>query len=95
MAFGKVITAAGVSAGIDLGLYVAGEIARAERAQIIQLIIECDPHPPFDSAHPSKASPEVLEAARAEMLERNRNPRNVISVPKVLWSRALDRVRRR
>ncbi|MEN8234870.1 MAG: DJ-1/PfpI family protein [Actinomycetota bacterium] len=91
---GKVITAAGVSAGIDLGLHVVAEVAGPERAQIIQLLIEYDPQPPYDSGHPSKASPEVFEAARAEMLERSRNRRNAVSLPKVLWRRTLDRIRK-
>ncbi len=92
---GKVITAAGVSAGIDLGLHVVGQVADPERAQIIQLLIEYDPHPLFDSGHPSKASPEVFEAARTEMLTRSRNRRNAISIPKVLWGQALNRIRKR
>ena len=70
---GKVITAAGVSSGIDLGLHVVGELAGSDRAQIIQLLIEYDPQPPHNGGHPSKASPEVFQAARAEMLERSRN----------------------
>lgn len=67
---GKIITAAGVSAGIDLALFVVGEVCGRERAEIVQLLIEYDPQPPFDSGHPSKASPAVLEAAREEMLAR-------------------------
>jgi transcriptional regulator GlxA family with amidase domain len=91
---GKVITAAGVSAGVDLGLHLATELAGTERAQIIQLIIEYDPQPPHDSGHPSKASPAVFEAARSEMLERIQNRRNLVSVPKVLWREMLQRLRR-
>ena len=53
---GKVVTAAGVSAGIDLALFLAGEIAGRKRAEAIQLTIEYDPHPPFDAGHMSKAS---------------------------------------
>jgi transcriptional regulator GlxA family with amidase domain len=57
---GKVWTAAGVSAGIDLALTLAGELWGPEIAQAIQLGIEYDPQPPFDSGSPSKADPEVL-----------------------------------
>ena len=46
---GKVITAAGVSSGIDMGLVLAAKIAGPEVAQAIQLGIEYDPQPPFDS----------------------------------------------
>jgi transcriptional regulator GlxA family with amidase domain len=62
---GKVITAAGVSAGIDMALTVAARIAGNEVAQAIQLGIEYDPQPPFDAGSPSKASPEVIELVRA------------------------------
>jgi transcriptional regulator GlxA family with amidase domain len=90
---GKVITAAGVSAGIDLGLHLVTEVAGAERAKIIQLIIEYDPQPPHDSGHTSKASPEVFDAARSEMQERIRNRRNLVSVPRVAWRQMLQRAR--
>ena len=53
---GKVITAAGVSAGIDMALTLAARI---------QLGIEYDPAPPFDAGSPSKAPPEAIELIRA------------------------------
>ena len=62
---GKVITAAGVSAGIDMALTLAARIAGDEVAQAIQLGIEYDPQPPFDAGSPSKASPDVIELVRA------------------------------
>jgi len=52
---GNVITAGGVTAGIDFGLSVAAEIAGETTARRIQLGIEYDPAPPFDSGHPDKA----------------------------------------
>ncbi len=58
---GKIVTAAGVSAGIDMGLTLAARLAGDEVAQAIQLGIEYDPQPPFDSGSPDKASPEVVE----------------------------------
>jgi putative intracellular protease/amidase len=61
---GKVITAAGVSAGIDMALRLAELIAGAEIAQAIQLQIEYDPDPPFDSGSPAKASQAVLDRVR-------------------------------
>lgn len=93
---GKIVTAAGVSAGIDLGLYVVGELCGGrERAERIQLLIEYDPQPPFDSGHPSKASEAVFAAAKEEMLARSKNPRNAISVPLVLWRGAIEKIRRK
>ncbi|GFZ87621.1 DJ-1/PfpI family protein [Dyella caseinilytica] len=92
---GKIVTAAGVSAGIDLGLFVVSELCGRQRAEMIQLLIEYDPQPPFQSGHPSKASKEVFDATRAEMLARAKNPRDMLSVPIVLWRNALDKIRRR
>lgn len=63
---GKVITAAGVSAGVDMALALAARIAGDEYAQAIQLGIEYDPQPPFDSGSVAKARPEVLEMVRRE-----------------------------
>ena len=62
---GKIFTAAGVSAGIDLGLTLVGELFGPEMAQAVQLGIEYDPQPPFDSGSPTKADPEILELVRA------------------------------
>jgi putative intracellular protease/amidase len=57
---GKIVTAAGVSSGIDMALRLAGHVAGDTVAQAIQLGIEYDPQPPYDSGSPEKASPEVL-----------------------------------
>jgi putative intracellular protease/amidase len=62
---GKLVTAAGVSAGIDMALALAAEIAGAQVAQAIQLGIEYDPQPPFDSGSPEKARAEIVEALRS------------------------------
>jgi transcriptional regulator GlxA family with amidase domain len=61
---GKVITAAGVSAGIDMALTLAARIAGPELAQAIQLGIEYDPEPPFDSGSVAKAPPEIVDLVR-------------------------------
>jgi transcriptional regulator GlxA family with amidase domain len=52
---GKIITAAGVSSGIDMALTLAARLAGDEVAQTIQLGIEYDPQPPFDAGSPHKA----------------------------------------
>ncbi len=64
---GKVLTAAGVSAGIDLALTLVGEIAGAETAQAIQLGIEYDPQPPYDAGAPSKAPAPIRDLVTAMM----------------------------
>ncbi len=56
---GKIITAAGVSSGIDMGLTLVAAMQGEEMAKIIQLAIEYDPQPPFDAGAPSKVSPEL------------------------------------
>ncbi|MFB9840372.1 DJ-1/PfpI family protein [Actinoallomurus acaciae] len=58
---GGVITAAGVSSGIDMALRLAELIAGRTVAEACQLTIEYDPQPPFDSGAYAKASPEVKE----------------------------------
>jgi transcriptional regulator GlxA family with amidase domain len=58
---GKIITAAGVSAGIDMGLVLVAALEGDDMAKLIQLAIEYDPQPPFDSGAPSKVTPEFKE----------------------------------
>jgi transcriptional regulator GlxA family with amidase domain len=62
---GKTMTAAGVSAGIDMALHLVGREAGPEVAQAVQLGIEYDPSPPFDSGSPAKATPETVDLVRA------------------------------
>lgn len=61
---GKIVTAAGVSAGIDMALMLAAEIAGPELAQGIQLGIEYDPEPPFRGGSVRSAPPEIVELVR-------------------------------
>ena len=58
---GKVATAAGVSAGIDLALTLVDRLYGAEVAQAVQLGIEYDPQPPHDTGAPSKAPAEIRD----------------------------------
>jgi len=62
---GKVITAAGVSAGIDMALTLAAELTDETTARGMQLAIEYDPQPPFDSGDASRADEEIRAKARA------------------------------
>jgi putative intracellular protease/amidase len=66
---GKVITAAGVSAGIDMALALAGYLAGDAEARALQLVIEYDPQPPYDSGSLEKADPETQQRA-TEVLPR-------------------------
>jgi len=66
---GKIVTAAGVSAGIDMALTLAAEIAGVEFARTLQLMIEYDPQPPFDAGSPEKAGPELVNRALTAMVQ--------------------------
>lgn len=68
---GNVITAGGVTSGIDFGLSVVAEIAGETVAQAIQLGIEYDPDPPFDSGHPDCA-PDSVKSSVAPRYEKAR-----------------------
>ena len=62
---GKIITGAGVSAGIDMALTLAARIAGESVAEAIQLGIEYDPDPPFDTGSPDKAPTELVDLIRS------------------------------
>jgi len=64
---GKVITAAGVSSGIDMALTLLDRMYGPAIAQSVQLAIEYDPRPPFDAGSPSKAPADVLDLAKAAL----------------------------
>jgi putative intracellular protease/amidase len=66
---GKIVTAAGVSSGIDMALHLAALEAGEMAAQAIQLGIEYDPQPPFDAGSPEKAPAEVVEFMRTVGVE--------------------------
>jgi putative intracellular protease/amidase len=71
---GKVITAAGVSAGIDMALTLAGSLAGDAEAMAIQLMIEYDPQPPYDSGSLEKAEPETQQRATEILRQGLRQP---------------------
>jgi transcriptional regulator GlxA family with amidase domain len=62
---GKIITGAGVSAGLDMALTLASRVSGEAVAQAIQLGIEYDPKPPFDTGTPGKAPPDLVELIRS------------------------------
>jgi cyclohexyl-isocyanide hydratase len=71
---GNLFTAGGVTAGVDFGLSIAAEIAGDTVARTIQLGIEYDPAPPFDSGHPDRA----LEAIKAALVDRYQKARSTL-----------------
>lgn len=66
---GKIITAAGVSSGIDMALTLAGLIAGDDVAKAIQLAVEYDPQPPYDAGSAEKAGEEIV-ALYAQLRDR-------------------------
>jgi transcriptional regulator GlxA family with amidase domain len=60
----KIITAQGVSAGIDMALFVVSQILGIENAKAYQLFIEYDPNPPFDAGNINGAKPETIGLAK-------------------------------
>lgn len=92
---GKIVTAAGVSAGIDFGLWLAGEMAGEAQAKAIQFGLEYDPQPPFDSGHISKVSAATRAMATAQMAKETVAQHQVGHSATLLWNAALDRVRAR
>jgi putative intracellular protease/amidase len=90
---GKIVSSAGVSAGIDLALWLAGEIGGEERAKAIQLGIEYDPQPPFDSGHMSKASAKTKAVATALLAREVAIPATLSAGAQLLWDRALTAAR--
>lgn len=68
---GKIITAAGVSSGIDMALHLAEQLTDATTAKALQLMIEYDPQPPYDAGALHKVDASVL--ARMQELARDKN----------------------
>ncbi len=90
---GNIVSSAGVSAGIDLALWLAGQIAGEDRAKAIQLSIEYDPEPPFDSGHMSKASAKTKAAATTLLAREVKVPATLKAGTQLLWDRALSSAR--
>ena len=87
------VTSAGVSAGIDLAIWLAGQIAGEGRAKTIQLVIEYDPQPPFDSGHMTKASTTTKAAATALLGKDMIKPTQLKATTALMWQGAIQRVR--
>ena len=68
---GNLITAGGVTSGIDFGLSMIAEVMGQDEAETIQLSLEYAPAPPLDAGLPERVRPEILAAARRGM-ERSR-----------------------
>lgn len=74
------ITGGGVTAGIDFALALSAKIADEKTAQQIQLFVEYDPAPPFNSGHPRSAPPEILAAANQNFVEPTKIRRHLVDL---------------
>ena len=88
-----IVTAAGVSAGLDMGLWLTGQIAGEAKAKAVQLVIEYDPQPPFDSGHMSKASAATIALATAGLGKDMAKAGQLTAPVKLLWDRAIQGLR--
>jgi transcriptional regulator GlxA family with amidase domain len=89
----KIVTAAGVSAGIDLAMWLYGQICGDAKAKAMQLVIEYDPQPPYDSGHMSKASVATKATATAQLSKETFKQHQVSPTVKLLWDAAIQRAR--
>lgn len=64
---GNLITAGGVTSGIDFALEVIAHVAGEDTARTVQLALEYDPKPPFDGGHPSRTSAHIVDALKARV----------------------------
>ena len=58
-------TGGGVTAGIDVGLQMVGELAGDDMGRFVELAIEYNPAPPYGVGHPTLADPSLLARVRA------------------------------
>jgi transcriptional regulator GlxA family with amidase domain len=89
----KIATAAGVSAGIDLAIWLFGQICGEAKAKAVQLAIEYDPQPPFDSGHMSKASVATKATASALLGKETVKQGQLVPSVQLLWEAAIQRAR--
>jgi transcriptional regulator GlxA family with amidase domain len=92
---GRIVTCAGVSAGIDLGLWLTGQIGGEARAKAIKLSMEYDPQPPIDSGHMSKASAATKATAAALMSKDLVRPAQLKAMTGLMWDHTIRSARSR
>ena len=78
---GRIVTAGGVTSGIDFGLSVVGELLGRDAAEVIQLALEYAPAPPFGSGRPEDARPAIRAAARERMAASRAERERLLAAP--------------
>ena len=76
---GNLITAGGVTSGVDFSLTVIAQVFGEETARLIQLSMEYNPQPPFEGGHPSVAKPDTLASAKAIYAKRAQRMREALN----------------
>jgi len=77
---GKFISAAGVSAGIDMALFLCDELVGEDQTRAIQLLIEYDPKPMYDSGNYTTCEPEIIELAEKQLKRTVKKEMNLIQL---------------
>src|SRR4029077_10736102 len=90
---GDIVTCAGVSAGIDLAIWLTGQICGEAKARAVKPATEYDPQPPFDSGHMSKASAATKATATAMLGKDMIKAGQLVPSTLLLWDQALRAVR--
>src|ERR671918_2447380 len=88
------ISAAGVSAGIDMALALTERVHGPELAKALQLLIEYDPQPPFDSGSPSKADADTRRLAMRVLIADQPRVKVAARMGRAIMSARIDRARR-
>jgi cyclohexyl-isocyanide hydratase len=76
---GKFISGGGVTAGVDFALALVAQLQGREAAEAIQLMVEYDPHPPFDAGTPERASPSLVASVRERAISLMRERTAAVS----------------
>ena len=90
---GNHISAAGVSAGIDLGLALTERVHGSELAKALQLIIEYDPQPPFDTGSPTKADTDTRRLAMSALMAGQPRVKVAAKLARTIMGARLSRAR--
>jgi putative intracellular protease/amidase len=83
---GKIITAQGVSAGIDMSLYIVSQILGEDKAKAYQLFIEYNPKPPFNSGNINEADKATIEMAKKILSREAKKDLTILEIVKNVHS---------
>ncbi len=82
------ITAGGVTAGIDFGLYLAGKLRGQDYGRALELMLEYDPHPPFHSGTPAEAPTNIRDVATGMYAPLVKSAQASAAAARARWAKA-------